>query len=277
MSNSLIFKSLVGVIGWIFLVFMFIDGFFTVQPWIRAFILTNGKPWDTVYSEGLHFKIPFFQSVVKTDTKIQKITLKADAASKDQQQIVIDLAVNYNLNQSDVIKIFSSIGDLKSVEDKIISPKAYDIVKRNTSQHTAEEMLTMRGEIGVQMKKELAEFVKGYWISLSEVNLVNVAYGKKYTDAIEDKAIAEQKALTEKNNLEAVKFKAQQEIETAKGNAEAIRITSEAIEKSGGDNYIKLKYIEKWNGMESLVKWGNGIINLSSEVLNTILKPTETK
>ena len=34
----------------------------------------------------------------------------------------------------------------------------------------------------------------------------------------------------------------------AKADAEAIRIQTKAIAESGGENYVKLKQIEKWDG-----------------------------
>jgi hypothetical protein len=44
---------------------------------------------------------------------------------------------------------------------------------------------------------------------------------------------AEQEALAERNNLEKVKFQAQQTIETEKAKAEAIRIQAQAITSQG--------------------------------------------
>jgi len=59
---------------------------------------------------------------------------------------------------------------------------------------------------------------------------------------------AEQDALAQKNLLEKVKYEAQQTIESAKAQAESIKIQAEAVRSQGGADYVKLKWIEKWNG-----------------------------
>lgn len=66
--------------------------------------------------------------------------------------------------------------------------------------------------------------------------------------AIEAKMEASQKALKAKADLERVKYEADQVIVKAKADAEAIRIQTKAISESGGENYVKLKQIEKWDG-----------------------------
>jgi uncharacterized membrane protein YqiK len=60
---------------------------------------------------------------------------------------------------------------------------------------------------------------------------------------------AEQNALASKNKLEQTKYEAEQRVATAKGEAEAIRIQSEAIQSQGGENYVQLQAIKQWNGV----------------------------
>ena len=59
---------------------------------------------------------------------------------------------------------------------------------------------------------------------------------------------AVQQAEAAKNKLEQVKFEAQQTIETAKANAEAIRIQAQAINSQGGADYVELQRIKTWDG-----------------------------
>jgi len=57
-------------------------------------------------------------------------------------------------------------------------------------------------------------------------------------------------SLTEasKNKLEQVKYEAQQTIEKAKADAEAIRIQAQAINSQGGADYVQLQAIKVWKG-----------------------------
>ena len=67
-----------------------------VRDYEGAVLLRCGK-FYSVLEPGLHFKIPFVQTVVKMDVQTQKYEAKASAASKDLQTVSVDLAVNYHL------------------------------------------------------------------------------------------------------------------------------------------------------------------------------------
>ena len=50
-------------------------------------------------------------------------------------------------------------------------------------------------------------------------------------------------------DLDRVKTEADQRIAEAHGEAEAIRIQAKSIASQGGENYVALKAVEKWNGV----------------------------
>jgi regulator of protease activity HflC (stomatin/prohibitin superfamily) len=78
---------------------------------------------------------------------------------------------------------------------------------------------------------------------------VNESFSEAYEQSIERKQIAEQDALASKNKLEQVKFEAEQRIAQAEAEAKAIQIQAQAITQQGGQNYVQLKAVEKWNGV----------------------------
>ncbi len=84
---------------------------------------------------------------------------------------------------------------------------------------------------------------------LEQVNITNFQFSESFSAAIEAKVTAVQNAEAQKNKLEQVKYEAQQKIETAKAEAETIRISAQAINSQGGTDYVNLKAIEKWNGV----------------------------
>ncbi|MEF2175983.1 MAG: SPFH domain-containing protein [Candidatus Absconditabacteria bacterium] len=264
------FVLILGLIG-------FFSSRFIVNPGQRAFTVTFGKPNLTIYSEGFYFKKPFIDEVVYMDIKVQKIQGAANAASKDLQVVSTDIAVNYNVLGSDVIKIYKNIGKIEAVNEKIIVPGIQESVKSTTAKYTAEELITKRNEIGVSLKKTLEEKLSKHGIVLGEVNIINFSFSKEFDQAIENKVKLEQEALTEKNRLDKVKYEAEQKREAAKGEAdaritqakaeaEAIRIQTEAIVQQGGKDYVELKKIEKWNGQLPTVTTGEGggiLLNLN--------------
>ena len=49
-------------------------------------------------------------------------------------------------------------------------------------------------------------------------------------------------------DLERIKVEAASRIAQAKGEAEAIAIQAQAIQSNGGQQYVQLQWIEKWDG-----------------------------
>lgn len=102
-------------------------------------------------------------------------------------------------------------------------------------------------------------------IIISGMNITNLEFSPSFNTAIEAKVTAEQNALAQKNKLEQVKYEAQQTIEKAKAEAESIKIQAESVNSQGGADYVKLKAIEKWNGVLPQYQLGNAtpIIDIS--------------
>lgn len=91
------------------------------------------------------------------------------------------------------------------------------------------------------------EFTK-VGVIFEQANITNLAFSESFNAAIESKVTAEQQALKAQNDLKRIQFEAQQTVETAKATAEAQRISSAALAAQGGEDYVNLKWIEKWNG-----------------------------
>ena len=79
---------------------------YTIKAGYRGVLLTFGKPTMNVMEEGLHFKIPVVQSVKKMEVRKQKIEVAADSASKDLQDVMTTIALNFHLSASQVPKLY---------------------------------------------------------------------------------------------------------------------------------------------------------------------------
>lgn len=223
--------------------------FFVVSPTERAIKITLGNLSDTVYREGFHFKFPFFQTVTIVDLTIDRADAIAKSASKDLQNIVTTVAVNYQINEAEILNMYKLVGvnhDL--IENNVFSSAIQEAVKSATAKYTAEELITKRELVRNEIEGILKDKTKNYGLLISQVNIVNFEFSDSFDASIESKVRAEQDALTQRNKLEQVKYEAQQQIERAKAEAETIRISAEAIQKQGGAAYVQLKWIEKWNG-----------------------------
>ncbi len=237
--------------------------FFVVSPTERAIKVTLGNLSNTVYREGFHFKLPFFQTVTKVDLTIDRADAIAKSASKDLQNIVTTVAVNYQINEAEILNMYKLVGvNHWAIESNVFSSAIQEAVKSATAKYTAEELITKRELVRNEIEAALKDKTQKYGLVISQVNIVNFEFSDSFDASIESKVRAEQDALTQRNKLEQVKYEAQQQIERAKAEAETIRIQAEAIQKQGGAAYVQLKWIEKWNGQLPTTSLGDNQPNI---------------
>ncbi len=91
---------------------------------------------------------------------------------------------------------------------------------------------------------------------------INIDYSDKFEGAIEDKVIAEQKAQEAVNNTKRIREEADQKVISAKAEAEAMEIKSQALAKNKG--LTEYEAVQKWDGKLPQYMLGNSVpmINL---------------
>jgi regulator of protease activity HflC (stomatin/prohibitin superfamily) len=229
------------------LIFLFlINPFIIISAGEKGVVLNWGAVSETVLDEGLHFRVPFQQTVLVLDVKILKEESQAGAASKDLQEVKTTIALNYHLDPAKVNALIKGVG--RDYKQRIIDPAMQEAVKAATAKYTAEELITKRALVKEDIKNLLATRLAKEYIMVDEVSITEFDFSPSFNKAIEDKVTAEQEALQAKNVLEKVKFQAEQRVAQAQAEAEAIRIQAESISKQGGQSYVQMKAIEKWDG-----------------------------
>lgn len=203
---------------------------------------------DRVLGEGLHFRMPFIQSIRKLDVRVQKDEAVATAGTNDLQNATIKTVVNWRLDAGKAHKIYQEVGDEEAVLNSIIRPRVAEVVKAASAKYSAEEMLTQRSNLKTEIDAKLREDLQKYNVILDDVTIDDINFDAGFNAAIEKKAIAEQDAFAAKNRLEQIKYEGEARVVQAKAEAEAIKIQAEAVQSQGGAEYVQLQAIEKWNG-----------------------------
>ncbi|MBI4452276.1 prohibitin family protein [Candidatus Woesearchaeota archaeon] len=234
--------------------------FFVVGPGEKGVIFNSfiGIK-DKTYDEGLHFKLPFFETQYRFEVRTRIFRDEASAASKDLQVVSTEVALNYHINKENVNDLFKNIG--ANYEERIIDPSIQEIVKSITAKHIAEELITKREIIKEEIKNSLKDRLAKSYVILDDLSITNFDFSDEFNKAIEAKVTAEQNALKEQNNLQVIKFQAQQKIEQAKGEAEAIRIVNEELLKS--PQYINYLTIQKWDGKMPLALGSGNLLSIT--------------
>jgi regulator of protease activity HflC (stomatin/prohibitin superfamily) len=216
----------------------------TVGAGERGILLQFGAVKDKVFDEGLYFKIPIVQQVVKMDVKIQKDEVPASASSKDLQIVTSKIAINYHLVPEKVNNIWQEVG--KEYNSRIIAPSIQEAVKSVTARFTAEELIIKREDVKDQIKNNLAERLIKNNIIVDEINITSFDFSEAFNQAIEAKVTAEQLKLKAERDLERIRIEADQKVVEAEGKAKAIRTEAQAL--TSNPQVVELRWIEKWDG-----------------------------
>lgn len=215
---------------------------------------------DTI-QEGLNFKMPFIENIVKIDCKTQKIEYLMEASSKDLQKISnIKIAVNYGVDKQKANVLYREIGkDFKSI---IIEPAIYETMKSAIANYTAEELVTKRQEVSNLAQETLTNKLKDKGINITSLSMTDLSFSEEFDQAIEKKQVVEQQTQQAKYELEKAKVENEKKVENAKAEAEVMKqqnqeITDKTLELKRLE--VQQKLIEKWNGQLPTTSLGDNI------------------
>ena len=194
---------------------------------------------DTV--SGIYFKVPLIDTVSKLNVQIQKCIIETESLSKDLQSVSIGVALNYKIE--DAINLYREVG--VNFEQIIINPLAQESIKAIVARYTAEELIQERHQAKDQVLQDIKDRLVHRYIKLIDFNFIHIDFHKEFMKAVEDKQIAQQAAMTEKNLTEKVKQKIIQQKSLADAEAYSLNVVKQNITPE----IIELKKIEKWNGV----------------------------
>lgn len=238
-------------------------------------VVTLGKVSGNVLSEGFHLKVPFVQNIVKMDNRIQKSDIEgAESVSKDLQAITSTVAVNYKISNNSSADIYKTIGN--DYETIMLLPAVNESLKAVISRYTAEELVTLRSQVALEIQETLTEKMDPYGIVIEKFNIVNFSFSEEFAKAIEAKEVAAQNLLRAKTEQEQVlveaNAQAEKQVIAAEAEAKAILAKAEAqakanetLSKSLNENVIKYYTVDKWDGEMPMATGGNALIDFSTD------------
>jgi len=228
----------------------------------RGVVLLWGSVEKRVMGEGLNFKVPIAERVIKVDVRVQPHPFKEiDASSKEYQMVKMTGMMNFHIDPSYVNDLYQKVG--LDFADKVIDPAFNDFVKEVVPTYPIGEILPKREEIRKQARGKLGENLSRYHIIVDDIYFANIRFSPEYEGAIEAKQVAQQQVETQKQVLAQREIEAQQKVATAKGEAESITVVAlgqakanDALSRSISPILVQYKALEKWNGILPQVSGG---------------------
>ncbi len=246
------------VLGFVILAALFLllamNPFVKIDAGERGVLLNFGAVQEAVLDEGLHLRVPIMQRIVKMDVKIQKSETRAEAASKDLQDIQSVIALNYHIIPDKANWVYQNIG--VAFKERVIDPTVQEAVKAVTAKYTAVQLIGERETVSVAIKDALSQKLADYNLYVDGFSVIDFSFSKKFTDAIEAKQEAEQLALKAQRDLERIRIEAEQKVAQAKAEAESLRLQKQQITVE----LIELRKIEAFR--EAIAKWNGSVPNV---------------
>ncbi|MDR1494012.1 MAG: prohibitin family protein [Planctomycetaceae bacterium] len=240
-SNNVSPKAFVGVVLAMFVVIVFFMSIRTVDVGHIGIVTSFGKIVGETLEPGLHIVAPW-RKVVPLDCRVQRTEERTPCYSQDLQQVTSDVTILTVLTKERAVSIYSTVG-LQYLEQ--IKPRVFEILKQCVAKYEAEKIIEnrqkIRDEVLEACRKRLVEMV-----DVQDVVISNFDFSEEYEQAIERKQVALQDSLRAENELKKAKIEAEQAIETARGEAEAIKVRGEAMQQNPG--VAQLEAIKKWDG-----------------------------
>lgn len=211
----------------------FFGSFYTVDQGEKAVLLTNGAVAG-VEDSGLHFKLPFFQSVVKISTRQQVLywSCSSDttceeghrgimqAYSKDQQPADLRVTVNFHIPAGEIQDVYEQYGSAEAVAERIIARKAPQEIKTIFGQYDAVSVIQNRAKFNADASAAVAKAADGP-VVIDSVQIENIDFSDAYENAVEARMTAQVEVQKQQQKLESEKINAQIVVTTAKGKADS--------------------------------------------------------
>jgi regulator of protease activity HflC (stomatin/prohibitin superfamily) len=219
--------------------------------------------------EGFHFKLPFADQIIKVDVRLMNSRSAALSSSKDLQTVRTTVEVQYSINGEMAPFTYQKVGLNRQIQARVIEPAIGESVKAVTAQYTAEELVTKRGTVKLQIQAAIQNYIDATLekkqikegIEIANVAITDFNFSDEFNRAIEMKVKAEQEALQAKNEkikriTQAEAAASEQQLSAdasayeiavaSKARAAAIKREAKALHNN--PELIQLRIAEKWDG-----------------------------
>lgn len=262
-------------------------------------IVRFGKVQPGILHPGLHWRVPFIDSLLKYRT--EKIVYEAsytpeqsqadykdfciDTSSSDGQQVTICYTVRFSIIPEKTEWIANIFWDEGRIVERVVKTDSRSWARAITRNYTAEQLYS--GNIIVvqtAIAEELAPIFGQNGVNLDEFVIREVHFSEDYIKAVEAKQIAEQTVTTRKHEAEQAEYEATRAVNLAQGAADARRIQAQAeadaIRLQGEalkafPEILQWQFIQSFTSEKSRITWG--ILPPGMNLFPFLQVPTQTQ
>src|SRR6185503_8636415 len=228
----------------------------------RGIKTTFGKVVSESLPEDIYFYNPVTSDIVEMDTRVQRKDGETDTYTRDVQQSVIKYTLNYSLRQNAVHIMYRDVG--RDWDDKLVPQVVLGTLKEVVGKWDAVDLIANRDKAGVAAFEAIRKNLGERNVTVSRFEITDIAYTHEFEQSVEQKVIAQQKAIEEQNRTKQIEEQARQKVLSAEAEAKSMQIRAQALEQNA--KLVQWEAVQKWNGVLPQYMLGNGatpFINLT--------------
>jgi regulator of protease activity HflC (stomatin/prohibitin superfamily) len=168
----------IGIIVALLMLCIMLWGTFVIVPTgSRGVVLWWGSVEKRIMNEGLNFKVPMTETVIKVDVRVQPHPFREiDASSKEYQIVKMTGMMNFHIDPAFVHDLYQKVG--LDFADKVIDPAFNDFVKEVVPTYPIGEILPKREEIRQTAMKKLGNNLSRYHIIVDDIYFANIRFSQ---------------------------------------------------------------------------------------------------
>jgi regulator of protease activity HflC (stomatin/prohibitin superfamily) len=219
------------IITTVIAVIIFLSSVYTVNEGHIGIVKRFSEAKEQV-NPGLHFKVPFIDSVEEIEVRTRKNEEKMASSTKEQMPVTIVVSVNWTVDKTAALELFRQYGGLTQFENRILDPRFRSATKDVIPRYDAEKLIQDRASAIQAIELNFIEEMKDFPVTVDNIQIENIQLPAKYLTSIETKQTEKNLADAEKHKLARQNLEAQRDVNTAKAKADGIKLVAIAEAES---------------------------------------------